>query len=154
MSNTEVPDLASLAHLTSAQLRIQWPRWFDQPPPAKLRKHFLAQALAYQMQVRTFGGLRASTRKRLYALAIGLKENSMTRLLPSPRLTPGTRLMREWRKETHEVIVEERGFAYRGRRYRSLSEIARTITGTRWSGPLFFGLKPSAQAKETCGDDE
>ena len=68
-------------------------------------------------------------------------------VIAPPRLTPGTQVIREWGNERHQVTVEVAGFIYRGQRYRSLSEIARRITGTRWSGPLFFGVTPSLKGR-------
>jgi hypothetical protein len=99
------------------------------------------------MQERAYGGLSATTRKKLRALAETLKDNPAGDIVETPRLTPGTRFIREWQGEMHQVAVENAGFLYRGKRYKSLSEIARRITGTRWSGPRFFGVKTSARVK-------
>src|SRR5450759_5281195 len=82
-----------------------------------------------------------STLKRLRALAKALERNPSAVLTDGPRIRAGTRLIREWRGEKHEVMVDGSGYEYRGKKFASLSEIARHITGTRWSGPLFFGLK-------------
>ncbi len=95
----------------------------------------LARGIAYEMQVRQIGGLTPSERKALGALARG-------RSNPSPRLLKvGTRLYRSWRGITQEILVLESGYSWRGKSYASLSEVARAITGTRWSGPRFFGLQ-------------
>ena len=139
------PDLASLAQLTPGELRVLWPQWFDRPPPAKIRRELLVRALAYRMQERASGGLSTATRTKLRTLAEAVKNNPVDGVIEPPRLTPGTHVIREWGNERHQVTVEAAGFVYRGQRYRSLSEIARRITGTRWSGPLFFGLTPSAK---------
>jgi hypothetical protein len=88
--------------------------------------------------------LNAATRKRLHKLAGLLENNPNSACFDAQRIKPGTRLIREWRGDIHEVVVTDKGFAFRGKRYRSLSQIARAITGTRWSGPLFFGLKSAA----------
>ncbi len=117
------------------------------PPPAKLRRELLARALAYRMQERTAGGLTAATRTKLRALAEGGKSHSNEEGVEPRRLTPGTHIIREWGNETHQVTVDARGMVYRGHRYRSLSEIARLITGTRWSGPLFFGVTSSSKGR-------
>ncbi len=94
----------------------------------------LARGIAYEMQVRNLGGLTPAEKKALNALARG-------RLSPSPKpLKTGTRLYRSWRGITQEVLVLEGGYSWRGKSYASLSEVARAITGTRWSGPKFFGL--------------
>jgi Protein of unknown function (DUF2924) len=141
------PDLASLAQLTPGELRALWPQWFDRPPSAKIRRELLIRALAYRMQERAAGGLITATRTKLRALAEAVKHNSKWEGIARPRLTPGTQVIREWGNERHQVTVEVAGFIYRGQRYRSLSEIARRITGTRWSGPLFFGITPSIKGQ-------
>ncbi len=142
-----LPDLQSLADLTTQTLRAQWSRWFGAPPPKKLRRDLLALALAYRMQERAYGGLSTATRKHLRELAAAFQDNRVCDLAEPPRLTPGTRLIRQWKDEMHQVIVEDTGFLYRGTRYRSLTKIARQITGTAWSGPLFFGLKKEAKKR-------
>ncbi len=95
----------------------------------------LARGIAYELQVRQIGGLSPAERKALGALAQG-------RSNPNPGLLKaGTRLYRSWRGVTQEILVLEGGFSWRGKSYTSLSEVARAITGTRWSGPRFFGLQ-------------
>lgn len=143
MDPSPQPHDTSLAQLTPQELRTLWPQWFDRPPPAKIRRELLVRALAYRMQERAAGGLTMATRTKLRALAEAVKHNSKWEGSERPRLIPGTQVIREWGNERHQVTVEVAGFVYRGQRYRSLSEIARRITGTRWSGPLFFGVTPS-----------
>jgi hypothetical protein len=87
------------------------------------------------------GGLQPELRRQLCAIA-GRPRDGGNPALAAPRLKPGTKLLRDWRGHTHEVLVVDQGFVWQQVRYRSLSEIARAITGTRWSGPVFFGLKP------------
>jgi hypothetical protein len=140
-------DFAALSQLTPGAVRALWPQWFDRPPPAKIRREFLIRALAYRMQERAAGGLTTARRTTLRALAAAVKNHSKGDGLARPRLTPGTHVIREWGNERHQVTVEAVGFVYRGQRYRSLSEIARRITGTRWSGPLFFGVTPSLKGR-------
>jgi hypothetical protein len=144
MDHPALPSLTALAHLTTKELRGLWPQRFDSPPPARLRHALLIRMLAYRMQERQYGGLSPATRKKLRALAKAGKTPVLRDVVEMPRLTPGTHVIREWGNEMHQVTVETTGFVYRGQRYRSLSEIARRITGTRWSGPVFFGVKPSA----------
>ncbi len=100
--------------------------------------------LAYKLQEQAYGGLKPEVKRRLRELAAGLhrdsKKTAAQRRDPL-RIKPGTRLIRQWEGQTHHVTVGEAGFEYNGERYKSLSAIARLITGTRWSGPLFFGLK-------------
>ena len=92
------------------------------------------------MQERTFGGLKPSAQKILDGVYDGRGEVAQQRI-PKRRASAGTVLIREWRGVSHRVTVLDHDVVYRGRRYKSLSEVARTITGTHWSGPLFFGLK-------------
>ena len=140
-------DLAALTPLTPGALRALWPQWFDRPPPAKIRRELWVRALAYRMQERASCGLTTATRTTLRTLAEAVKHHPVDGVIAPPRLTPGTHVIREWGNERHQVTVEAAGFVYRGQRYRSLSEIARRITGTRWSGPLFFGVTPSLKGR-------
>lgn len=132
--------LAVIAECDTAALRIEWTALFGQAAPARLSRDLLARAVAHRIQERAFGELRPATRRRLALPANGDKANSIA---TRRALTPGTHLVREWRGEVHQVTALDDGFDYRGTRYRSLSEIARSITGTRWSGPRFFGLHKS-----------
>ena len=93
--------------------------------------------LAYRIQEREYGGLANAARKRLRDIA-----GKQARGRGSSGLDHGTRLVRSWKGEVHEVEVSNGTFAYRGKQYSNLSRIAREITGTRWSGPVFFGTKP------------
>ena len=93
----------------------------------------MTRAVAYKIQERVYGGLSASTRR-------ALADKSPTATVSPPEARPGTVLLREWHGITHQVTVVEGGVLYRGKRHRSLSEVARVITGSRWSGPTFFGL--------------
>jgi hypothetical protein len=147
MNPSPSPDLAALIHLTPGALRALWPQWFDRPAPAKMRRELLLRALAYRMQERATGGLTTAVRAKLRDIAKAVKSHSVGEVLATPRLTPGTQVIREWGNERHQVTVEAVGFVYRGQRYRSLYEIARRITGTRWSGPLFFGITPSLKGR-------
>jgi hypothetical protein len=95
------------------------------------------------MQELALGGLRPEPRRQLLRIAQQFKETGEARIRARPELKPGTRLMREWQGRTYDVLVLDDGFSWQNTRYRSLSAIARKITGTAWSGPLFFGLKPN-----------
>lgn len=136
--------LASLGRLTRPELVALWAKVFGEPLAVQAQKDFLIRTLAYRLQEQAHGGLSSATRKRLRKLAADAKDG-LTPTPNTPRIKPGTRLIRSWRADTHEVMVLEDGFTYRGKQYRSLSEIARLITGTRWSGPLFFGLKTNGK---------
>src|SRR5206468_814524 len=98
------------------------------------------------MQEVALGGLRPEPQRQLRQIAQELKQTGgvAKRFRPQPK--PGTRLIREWQGRTHEVLVLDDGFSWQGAQYRSLSAIARKITGTAWSGPLFFGLKQNRSA--------
>ena len=134
--------------MSPTALRDTWQKVFDSAAPSKLRKDLLVRILAYRLQEQAFGGLSTETRSHLRVLAKRFELNPRSRPAKSPSIKPGTRLLREWRGQTHLVHVEQDGYQYRDTRYRSLSEIARFITGTRWSGPLFFGLKPKQATSE------
>ncbi len=129
--------------------RHRFPGDIKRSVPKRANRDLLRRALAYHMQEQTEGGLSKSTRRRLAKLA-GLNGENRAPISPhSVRLKPGSRLIREWHGVTHSVTVLGDGFDWRGTRYASLSQIARAITGARWSGPLFFGLrKTGSRARE------
>jgi len=97
------------------------------------------RAVAHRMQEVASGGPRLELQRQLRQIALELQQTGRLRI--PPQLKPGTRLMREWRGRSHDVLVLDDGFSWQGTHYRSLSAIARKITGTAWSGPLFFGLR-------------
>jgi hypothetical protein len=133
--------IATLPDLDKAQLLKVWSENFSQGPPAKLRKEIMVPVLAYRMQEREFGGLSHAARKRLKEIAQSLRKEKPSNDIPIPNQVAGTRLIRSWHGQVHEVLATDRGYEYRGTNYGSLSKIAREITGTRWSGPAFFGTK-------------
>lgn len=118
-------------------LVAEWIKINKRRPPLNLSRGLLLRAIAYQIQVAAIGGLKKSVRERLHKIAAGSNAGSAGPSQPNP----GTRLLREWHGVTHEVIIEEKVARYRGKVYRSLSEVAQVITGTKWSGPVFFGLR-------------
>lgn len=124
-----------------------WRQLFRRTAPPQIRRGLLIQILAYRIQEQAYGGLSPATRKRLSELAHKLEANPHAELSGVPRIKPGTRLIRDWRGQSHRVTVLDNGYEYAGKRYSSLSQVARLITGTRWSGPLFFGLR-GTHAKE------
>jgi len=136
--------LAALEAAPLPQLRAEWERLTGRAPPTGLRRDLLMRALAYTLQERAFGGLDRPTRKRLAQIATSIDRGQTRGLAPAPRLRPGTALTRTWQGRAHTVLVLDQGFEYQGQEYKSLSEIARAITGTRWSGPAFFGLTRTA----------
>ena len=133
--------LARFLELTIFELRGEWRRLHRMPPPMRLSRDLLVRGITYKLQERAYGGLSTATARMLeQAGADSLSRGSAT---PAPpiSLRPGTRLVREWRGVTHTVLIHADGIEWRGQRYRSLSLVARKITGARWSGPRFFGLR-------------
>lgn len=119
-----------------------WQRAFGRPIPPKLYKSMVVMLLGYRLQELALGGLSPQTQRHLNALLPRASGGKAAR--PVRRLKPGTRLQRTWQGRAYSVTVMEDGYEYIGKRYASLSVIARTITGTPWSGPAFFGLKVKA----------
>jgi len=137
-------EVMHLLALDVPALRLKWTAVFGASPSPNLSRVLLVRAIAYRLQERAFGGLKPSTQKILDRVCDTRGE--IAQHIPRPRVGAGTVLIREWRGVRHRVTVLDHDVVYRGRRYQSLSEVARAITGTYWSGPLFFGLKN--QAKE------
>ena len=135
-----IHQIAQLQALDTPALRLLWGQAFGAPPPKRLSRDLLLRAVVYHVQEQAQGGLRPVTRQRLAQAAQDLR--SERRPVAGPMtIKPGTRCLREWHGVIHELIVLEEGVRYRGQTWRSLSAVAREITGARWSGPLFFGLK-------------
>jgi Protein of unknown function (DUF2924) len=133
--------LSRLPKLDLGQLRQQWRALYKADASPHLSRELLMRAVACRMQEVTLGGLRAERQRQLRQIAQQLKETGEAKTGALPKLKPGTRLIREWQGRTYEVLVLDDGFSWQGTAYRSLSAVARKITGTAWSGPLFFGLK-------------
>ncbi len=149
--------LATLAELDPTNLRKEWRRLYRSHPPKRVGRDLLARAVAYRLQERAHGGLDAVTKRKLRVFAEQLKSGGGTVFDVGISLKPGAKLLREWHGETYSVTTLDEGFEFNGRRYRTLSEIAREITGTHWSGPRFFGLKrkpqPFAEQAMEAGDE-
>ena len=135
--------LARLPMLDLGELRQQWRGLHKAEAPSHFSRELLMRAVAYRIQELALGGLRPEPQRRLRQIAQEFRESASMRMRARPELKPGTRLIREWQARTYEVLVLDDGFSWQSTHYGSLSAIARTITGTPWSGPLFFGLKPS-----------
>ena len=131
----------ALEDLEIEQLKTLWRKHYGTTPPPQARKSLMVDCLAYRIQELAFGGLSLTNRKRLKKIAEDIRTGRQTALLTERRIKPGTRLVREWGTETHIVEALDEGFWYQGDRYATLSEIAGVITGSKWSGPLFFGLR-------------
>lgn len=136
-----------MAKLGLKEFKSRWLKEFGIALAGRPNADFLRRGLSHRLQEKAYGGLSTASRRALKRLGEQIVDGTVPVALTAPRIKAGTRLIRAWRGETHEVTVLEPGFAYQGRRYASLSEIARKITGTRWSGPRFFGLKTAADAK-------
>jgi hypothetical protein len=133
-------EIAGLSDLGLTELRATWQDLYGRPAPRFFRRKLLVRALAYQMQVKVYGGLSQATKARLREIAAAAREGTFDAADLEPRIKPGTKLIRTWKKATHEVLAVEDGFIWKGKRYTSLSTIAKTITGTSWNGWRFFGL--------------
>jgi Protein of unknown function (DUF2924) len=134
--------VAALKALPIRQLKEQWRQLFEREPPP-FNRAYLESRLAYRIQELAYGGLKPDTIKRLQALADELEQEAAgpRRQRSQSRPTAGTQLVRDWRGIEHRITVTEEGFQHEGKPYKSLSAIARAITGTRWNGLVFFGLK-------------
>jgi len=132
--------LAALPGLSLDELKERWLAVYGNPPPPRLGRKLMVRAIAYRLQELALGGLKPTVRRQLDRTAEAL-QSGQPLPLKAPSVKPGTRLLREWQGHTHEVIVLEDGVQYQDRTYRSLSAVAREITGARWSGPRFFGLR-------------
>jgi DUF2924 family protein len=134
-------NVASLPKLTKPDLCDVWRQLFKKEPPPEIRKDLMLRMVAHRLQEQEFGELSDASCRRLRQLASLFDANPDAAFSARPALKSGTRLVRQWKEQIHVVEVEQEGYQYKGTRYESLSEIARLITGTRWSGPLFFGIK-------------
>ena len=137
--------LAALKVAPTSQLKQQWRELFGKEPPP-FNRAYLQSRLAYRIQEQAYGGLTKETVDRLVALGEQLDGGNVVlrRIRADSRPLAGTRLIREWQGVEHAVTVLPDGFEYEGRPYQSLSAVARHITGTRWNGWTFFGLKGRA----------
>ena len=140
MTESIVTRLAALKNGSMADLKRQWREFFDTDAPPYNRR-FLESRLAYRIQELAFGGLKRSTIERLEAISRHYQNPTTERIRSDRKPVAGTRLMREWQGVEHCVTVRDDDYEFEGRPYKSLSAIARAITGTRWNGWVFFGLK-------------
>ena len=138
--------LAALPETATADLRAEWRRLYRAAPPKGVGRHLLELGVAWKLQERAHGGLSPTMKRQLAALAKTMDEKGDLTKSRAVQLKPGAKLVREWRGKTHDVLVLEDGFQWRGQRWRSLSAIAREISGTQWSGPRFFGLQVTPEA--------
>lgn len=132
-------ELAALPALPTDALHDRWKELYGKRMPSRISRPLLLRSIAYRMQEKALGSLKPATRRLLDQVA---EERNAP--APRPVFKPGTRMIRVWQGETHEVLLKDDGVIYREQHYRSLSEVARRITGAHWSGPRFFGLKRHA----------
>src|ERR1700692_1873104 len=133
--------LARLSELTIFELRGEWRRLHRTPPPMRLSRDLLTRGIIYQLQERAYGGLSTATARKLEHANADPQSRGAAKPVQPISLRPGTRLVREWRGITHMVLIHADGIEWRGQRYRSLTIVARKITGARWSGARVFGLR-------------
>ena len=145
-------EIRRLPDLSLEDLRARWKALFGNPAPLSLRRRFLARAVAYKMQVEAYGGLSASTEKRLQAIAVGVRQGSLDVAGVAKTIRPGTQMLRQWKDQTHTVTALSDGFEWNGKTYKSLSAVAKEMTGTNWNGYVFFGIKrPAPGNKNAAG---
>jgi hypothetical protein len=131
-------DLAGLADASRQQLIERWSAAYGRPAPKGISRRLLEWAAAYELQGDVYGGLKPRVRRRLLSCVGDEQREKSTS--SSRKLSPGTRLIREWNGRSHSVEVVDEGYVWNGGVYKSLSAVAHAITGARWSGPRFFGL--------------
>jgi hypothetical protein len=141
MTDRILAELAALKAASFTELRGKWQTLFDGQAPPPYNRKYVEARLAYRLQELAYGGLRPETVERLEALADEIEGTGGKRRSSVSRPIAGTRLVREWQGIEHTVIVRDNDFEYQGRPFKSLSAIARAVTGTRWNGWVFFGLK-------------
>jgi len=132
--------IAALQEMTPAALRAEWRRVYRMPAP-NISHDLLTRGIAFRIQEKEFGCLPASVERRLLAIANEARTDRAALPPVSTILRPGMQLVRSWHGKTHSVVVTEGGFLWNGSSHTSLSSIAQAITGTKWSGPRFFGLR-------------
>jgi hypothetical protein len=135
-------EIEDLPRFSRPELVVRWRKLHGAEPPKGISRALLIRAIAFATQAKRYGGLKPAVARQLHKVADGPSSGKEAKAGTSPKLRPGTRLVREWNGSTHMVEVVDGGFVWNGERHRSLSVIARTITGARWSGPRFFGLSP------------
>ena len=140
MSSELEQQVEGLRVLSRKQLKDRWRELFRAAPPAAFTPDLLARGIAWRLQGKALGGLSANARRAIGVGEAGEGGPAMRKAASRPSLRPGNRLVRRWRGRTYVVDVREDGLVYDGERFSSLSVIAAKITGTRWSGPKFFGL--------------
>jgi hypothetical protein len=145
-------EIARLSDLPIGDLRARWRTVFRKVPPPTLSRNLLFRTLAYRLQADRFGDLDAETRRILDSVKLDGRGDTLKGVIagfrrPDWKLQPGTVLSREWKGKMHRVTVTSDGFGWDGKTYKSLTQIAYAITGTRWNGPRFFGFRNKSARK-------
>lgn len=138
-------ELDRLGAMPIVQLRLRYRELFRSDPPSAFGPDLLRRSIAQRIQEKTYGGLARDTQRLLNQLIKAMAGKPNGRLEIPRRIKPGSELVRTWKGKTFRAVVMDKGFAYEGKTYDSLSEIAGLITGTRWNGPRFFGLRIKGQ---------
>jgi hypothetical protein len=138
-------ELDRLAVMPIAQLRVRYRELFRNDPPKAFGPDLLRRSVAHRIQEKAYGGLARSTQRLLDQMVKAFAAKPDARIVLPRRIKPGSVLVRQWKGKSHRVMVLADGFAYDGNTYSSLSEIACFITGTRWNGPRFFGLRSTTE---------
>jgi hypothetical protein len=136
--------IRKLPEMAREELLSLWHENFGKPASPRLRRELILPILAYRIQERVYGGLDTESERRLKEVAAALKRPEGRQTKAAPRFKPGSRIIREWKGETHEVLITASGYEYRGEAFKTLSPLATRITGTHWSGPAFFGTRQKA----------
>lgn len=145
-------ELERLPTTPIVELRKRYRDLFKAEPPKAFGPDLLRRSIAHRIQERAYGGLPATARRLLDQLVKAAAAKPGARLELPRRIKPGSELVRTWKRQTYRVIVMENGFAYGGKTFASLSEIATLITGTKWNGPRFFGLRSAKPDSKDGGN--
>jgi hypothetical protein len=143
--------LASLESSPIKVLKQQWLALYGSEPPRHVSRELLTRAVAYRIQEQARGGLKASTRRLLVRLGNDARDKQPRKFEPVTAASAGTVLVRDWHGTAHEVRVLDRGVLYKRKRYHSLTEVAKLITGAHWNGPRFFGLRSKRRQEASHG---
>jgi hypothetical protein len=141
-------EIDRLRSMPKAELRVRYRALFKSEPPRAFGPDLLRRSIAYRIQEQAYGGLDPATRRLLNNMMAQQAKSKDGRIFIPRRIKSGAVLVRVWNDQSHRVMVLEDGFAYAGKTYASLSEIARLITGARWNGPRFFGLRSNGRESE------
>lgn len=143
--------LASLESSPIKALKQQWRALYGSEPPRRVSRELLTRAVAYRLREQARGALKPSTRKLLVRVANDARRGQLLKFDATVPASAGTVLVRDWHGTTHEVRVLDRGVLYKRKRYRSLTEVTKLITGAHWNGPRFFGLRSKRRQEASHG---